>query len=348
MKVHTTIDRYCRLLQRIKTDMNILLLSHDEVVALLPMDECISLMRETLVSLAEGSMHQPLRTIVRPPEAAGIMGLMPSYASGPRQAFGLKAICVFPGNAAQGKDAHQGAVLLFSAETGELLAVINASAVTAVRTAAVSGVATLALAREDACDLCVIGAGVQARSHIEAMSHARRIRRCRVASARMENARKLAEELKGNYAFPIEAVETIEAALKGADLIVTATNSAEAVVRREWVSDGAHLNAVGACTPNARELDAATVAASSLFVDRTESVVNEAGDYLRAAREGVVGPEHIRAELGEVMKGTKPGRTSTNEITLFESLGLAVEDLSVAIYLYDKSKETGAGTWVSF
>src|SRR5215212_2011672 len=182
--------------------MDVLLLGHDEVIALLPMGECIALMREALVSLAEGRTHQPLRTIVRPPEAAGVMGLMPSYSSGARPAFGLKAICVFPGNAARGKDSHQGAVLLFSAESGELLAVVNASAVTAVRTAAVSGVATRALAREDAGDLAVIGAGVQARSHIEAMSHVRQIRRCRVASRRFENVLKLAEELRGRYAFP--------------------------------------------------------------------------------------------------------------------------------------------------
>jgi ornithine cyclodeaminase len=273
---------------------------------------------------------------------------MPSYSSGARPAFGLKAICVFPGNAARGKDSHQGAVLLFSAESGELLAVINASAVTAVRTAAVTAVATRALAREDAGDLCVIGAGVQARSHVEAMSHVRPIRRCRVASRRVERARKLAEELRGSYAFPIEAVETVEAALRGADLVVTATNSAEALVRREWVSEGAHLNAVGACTPNTRELDAETVAASSLFVDSVESTVNEAGDYLRAVKDGVVEPGHIRAELGEVLSGTKPGRTSADEITLFKSLGLAVEDLAAAEYLYRKAKETGAGTWVRF
>jgi ornithine cyclodeaminase len=239
-------------------------------------------------------------------------------------------------------------VLLFSAESGELLAIVNASAVTAVRTAAVSGVATRALAREDAGDLAVIGAGVQARSHIEAMSHSRRIRRCRVASRTIEHARKLADELSGSYAFSIEAVETVADALRGADLIVTATNSAEALVRREWVSDGAHINAVGSCTPNTRELDAETVAASSMFVDSVESTVNEAGDYLRAVLEGAVGPGHIRAELGEVLKGTKPGRASAEEITLFKSLGLAVEDLSAARYLYDKAKETGAGTWVSF
>ncbi|HEY9285362.1 MAG TPA: ornithine cyclodeaminase family protein [Pyrinomonadaceae bacterium] len=328
--------------------MNVLLLSHDEVAALLPMEECIPLMHAALVSLAEGLVHQPLRTIVRPPDAAGIMGLMPSYSSGAHPAFGLKAICVFHANAARGKDSHQGAVLLFGAETGELQAVVNASAVTAVRTAAVSGVATSALAREDAGDLCVIGAGVQARSHIEAMSRVRRIRRCRVASRRVESARKLAGELGGSYAFPVEAAETVEAALRGADLIVTATNSAEALVRREWVSEGAHLNAVGACTPNSRELDARVVAASSLFVDSVESAVNEAGDYLRAAHEGAVGPGHIRAELGEVLRGTRPGRTSADEITLFKSLGLAVEDLAAAEYLYRKAKEAGAGTWARF
>lgn len=328
--------------------MNVLLLGHDEVAALLPMPECVALMRDALVSLAEGRVHQPLRTIVRPPGAAGMMGLMPSYASGAGAAFGLKAICVFPGNPARGMDSHQGAVLLFGAETGELQAVVNASAVTAIRTAAVSGVATRALAREDACDLAVIGAGVQARSHVEAMSHVRPLRRCRVAGRNFEGARKLADELKGSYAFPVEAVETVEEALRGADLIVTATSAAEAVVRREWVSAGAHINAVGSCTPHARELDGATVAASSLFVDSVESTVNEAGDYLCALREGAVGPEHIRAELGEVLAGAKPGRTSAGEITLFKSLGVAVEDLAAAKFLYDKARETGAGTWVDF
>ncbi|HZB45263.1 MAG TPA: hypothetical protein VE360_08470, partial [Pyrinomonadaceae bacterium] len=151
-----------------------------------------------------------------------------------------------------------------------------------------------------------------------------------------------------SYAFPVEAVTTVEGALRGANLIVTATNSGEAFVRRGWVADGAHINAVGACTPNARELDAATVAASRLFVDKVESVVNEAGDYLQAVRDGAVGPEHIRAELGEVLGGTKQGRTSPDEITLFKSLGLAVEDLAAAEYLYRKSKEAGAGNWVRF
>ena len=305
-------------------------------------------MRESLIALAAGQVHQPLRTIVRPPDAAGVMGLMPSYISGDAAAFGLKAICVFPGNPAKGKDAHQGAVLLFSAETGELEAMMNASAITAVRTAAVSGVATDLLAREDACNLAIIGTGVQARSHLAAMSQVRSIKRCRIASRHIAHAQKFAQELARSFSFPLEPVATVEEAIADADLIVTATTAIEPIVKREWISPGAHLNLVGACTPNSREVDSATIAASSLFVDRRESTINEAGDYLLAARDGAVGPDHIRAEISEVLHGDKSGRTSPEQITLFKSLGLAVEDLAAAEYLYRKAQDLNAGTWVDF
>lgn len=326
--------------------MKILILNHDEVVRLLPMKDCIAVMREALVKLAAGEVHQPLRMIVRPPGAAGVMGLMPSYVSGEGAAYGLKTVCVFPGNPAIGKDAHQGAVLLFSAETGELLALMNASAITAIRTAAVSGVATDLLAREDAHNLAIIGAGVQARTHLTAMSHVRSIKRCRVVSRTVEHARLFAEEMSGSVPFAIEVVTSVAEALDGADLIATVTNAKEPVVRREWISNGAHLNVVGSSTPLTREVDTATIAASKLFVDRRESTVNEAGDYLFAAREGAIGPDHIRAELGEVLSGEKQGRTSSEEITLFKSLGLAVEDLAAANYLYRNAKD--AGTWLEF
>lgn len=328
--------------------MKILILNHDEVVGLLPMKVCIALMREALIKLASGEVHQPLRTIVRPANAAGVMGLMPSYVGGDDAAYGLKTVCVFPGNPAKGKDAHQGAVLLFSAGTGELLALMNASAITAIRTAAVSGVATELLAREDASDLAIIGAGVQARTHLKAMAEVRPIKRCRVASRNIEHARQLAKEMSGSVPFAIEPVETVEKAVGGADLIATVTDSKEPVVHREWISPGVHLNVVGSSTPLAREVDTATIAESALFVDRRESTLNEAGDYLFAMREGAIGPEHIRAELGEVLTKQKPGRTSPEEITLFKSLGLAVEDLAAANYLYRKAKESNAGTWIEF
>lgn len=328
--------------------MKILILTHDEITRLLTVEECIPVMRQALLALARGEAYQPLRTIIRPPEAAGILGLMPSFMSGERAAFGVKVICVFHGNPAIGKDAHQGSVLLFDPSTGELRALLNASAVTAIRTAAVSGVATELLARADACDLAVIGAGVQARSHLAAMAHVRPIKRVRVASRTLGHAREFAEEMRARYPFEVEPVESVEAAVRGADLIVTVTNSREPVLKREWLSAGAHLNVVGSSVATSREVDGATMAAASLFVDRRESTINEAGDYLMAAREGLIGPDHIRAELGEVLDGLKPGRTSPEEVTLFKSLGLAVEDLAAAEYVYAKAQKQGAGTQVQF
>jgi ornithine cyclodeaminase len=332
--------------------MKILILRQEEVLELLPIKECIPLMREALMALAAGKAHQPLRTIIRPPDAKGVMGLMPAYMSdgmsGDSAAFGLKAICVFPGNPAKGKDAHQGAVLLFSAETGEMQAMMNASAITAIRTAAVSGVATDLLARANACNLAILGSGVQARSHLAAMSHVRSLKRCRIVSRHFEHARKFAEEMRPVFSFPLEPVETVEAALEGADLIVSATTAVEPIVRRGWISAGTHLNLVGSSTPHTREVDSETMAAVSLFVDRRESTINEAGDYLFAARDGVIGPDHIRGEIGEVLKGDKQGRASREEITCFKSLGLAIEDLAAAAYLYRKAKEQKAGSWVEF
>lgn len=336
--------------------MNTLILNHDEVVELLPIKECIAVMREALIALAEGRVHQPLRTIIRPPDASGVMGLMPAYGAEATAgllpesgaAFGLKAVCVFPGNPAVGKDAHQGAVMLFSGETGELLAVMNASAITAIRTAAVSGLATELLAREDARNLALIGAGVQARTHLLAMSEVRSIRRCRIASRTIEHAHKLADEMGQDFMFPLEPVATVAEALEGADLIVTATNTAEPVVKREWISPGAHLNVVGSSSPKTREVDSETMAAASLFVDRRESTINEAGDYLFAVRDGLIGPEHIRAELGEVLTGEKPGRTSPEEITLFKSLGIGAEDLFSAAYVYRAAQQAKLGNWVEF
>ena len=326
----------------------ILVLDAAAVHALLGPADAADAMRAALAALARGEVHQPLRTVVRPPRAAGLMATMPSYRAGERPAYGLKAVCVFPGNPAIGKDAHQGAVLLFSAATGELQAVIDASAVTAIRTAAVSAVATDLLARPDAGDLAVIGAGVQARAHLPAIAGVRALRRIRVAGRDPERTRAFAAAAGAATGLPVQACATAEEAVRGADLIVTATTAAQPVIDRGWIAPGAHVNAVGASTPAAREIDTATMAAASLFVDRRESTVHESGDYLHAARDGAIGPGHIRAEIGEVLTGAAPGRTGDDEITLFESLGLAVQDLAAADLLYRRAREADAGTWVPF
>lgn len=328
--------------------MEILVLNHAEVEALLPMSDCIRVIGEALAALARGEVHQPLRTVVRPPESAGLMALMPAYIAGEGAVCGLKTVCVFPGNPAKGKDAHQGSVMLFSAETGEPLALMNASAITSIRTAAVSGVATQLLAREEASDLALIGAGVQARAHLAAMAQVRPLKRVRVASRRPENAARFAAEMGPHYPFPIEPVDSVESAVRDADLIVTVTTASEPILQRGWLASGVHLNVVGSSIPTAREVDTTTMAAASLFVDRRESTLSEAGDYLFAAREGAIGPEHIRAEIGEVLIGAQSGRTSAEEITLFKSLGLAVEDVAAAAYVYQQAQTGQVGTWVVF
>jgi len=328
--------------------MKILILDNEQIHDLLPMRDCIELMAEALSSLARGEVFQPLRTIIRPPGARGLLGLMPSYRSGEQGSFGLKAICVFPENPAQGKDAHQGAVTLFSRETGELLALMNASTITAIRTAAVSAVATRLLAREDAQQLAIIGAGVQARTHLAALSHVRSIKRARIACRNIEHAHELVAETQQKFSFPIQAVKSNEEAVRGADLIVTATSSLEPVINRDWISPGAHVNAIGTHSPGSREIDGPTMAAARIFVDRRESALNESGDYLLAAKEGLVSPESIVAEIGELLIGARIGRTSATEITLFKSLGLAIEDVVCADYLYRTAREQNTGTWVNF
>lgn len=312
------------------------------------MAECIELMADALASLARGEVYQPLRTIIRPPDARGLLGLMPAYRHGEHGAFGLKAICVFPGNPAIGKDAHQGTVMLFSQETGEPLALMNASQITATRTAAVSAVATRLLATPDASDLGIVGAGVQARTHLVALACVRSIKRARVACRNPDHAAQLVREMQDKVPFRIEPVDSNEAAVREADLIVTATSAHEPVIKREWISAGAHINAIGTHSPQSREIDSATMAAARIFVDRRESALNEAGDYLLAAQEGVINPDSIIAEIGELVIGAKTGRTSRSEITLFKSLGLAIEDVVCADYLFRKAKIENAGSWVNF
>jgi ornithine cyclodeaminase len=323
----------------------LLVLSEHAVRELLSMRECIGVMEDALASLARGEMHQPLRSLIRPEGAAGFLGLMPSYRRGERSYFGLKEVCVFPGNPARGLDTHLGAVLLHSGETGQLLAAVNASAVTAIRTAAVSAVATKLLAREDAATLAIIGAGVQGRSHLEAIPLVRSIREVRLYSRTPAHA----EAVRAASGARSRVASSIEEAVRGADIIVTATSSREPVIRREWIADGTHINAVGSSVATARELDGATIRDASLFVDRRESTVNESGDYLFALREGAItGDSHIRAEIGEILTGRARGRTSAPEITLFKSLGLAIEDLASAAFLYEKARAKRLGSWVPF
>ena len=317
-----------------------LVLSERDVRGLLDMASCIEAMTDVLASLARGELHLPLRSVVKPPGADGLFGLMPAYRGGSEPLWALKEIVIAPANPGRGLDAHQGAVLLHDGETGQLTAIMNASPVTEIRTAAVSAVATRALARPDAERVAILGAGVQARAHVHALRAVLHDPEIRVWARNLEAAEELAGEV-GAIVAP-----SVDAALFGAEVVCTTTSAREPIVEKRWLARGAHVNAVGACLPTIRELDTETVAHASLFTDRRESCLNEAGDYVLAATEGAVGPEHIRAELGEVLAGMHPGREHEDELTVFESLGIAVEDLAAAELVARRARERGAGVEV--
>jgi ornithine cyclodeaminase/alanine dehydrogenase-like protein (mu-crystallin family) len=320
---------------------SVLVLGRDEVAEALPMGECIEAMADVLAAHARKEVHQPLRSVTMPEASDGFMGLMPAHRGGEHPVFGLKAVCIFPGNPARGLDAHQGTVTLFDGTTGQPTAILDASGITAIRTAAVSALATRLLAAEDARELAILGSGVQAEAHLGAMRAVRDFERVRIYSPTREHAARLAQRAGAAVA------DSAEGAVRGADVVVTATNSREPVLRRDWLAPGAHVNAVGASAPTSRELDTATVAACSLFVDSRESVLNEAGEYQLAVREGAIeGPGHIRAELGEVAAGMHPGRTGSEELTLFRSLGLAIEDMAAAERAVENARSRGAGVEV--
>jgi ornithine cyclodeaminase/alanine dehydrogenase-like protein (mu-crystallin family) len=315
-------------------------LNQQEVEQLLDMEGCIGAMEGALAALARGEVHVPLRFVMSPSGEPSLLGLMPAHRAGDTPLYSLKTVAVFPDNPKRGLDAHQGTVTLFDGETGEVRVLMNASAITAIRTAAVSAVATRLLAREEARVLGILGAGVQARSHLEALPLVRSFESVRIFSRTAEHARALADEVGA------QAVGTAEEAVRDADVVVTATSSAEPVLERQWLKRGAHVNAVGGRPPQMTELDTATIADSAFFVDRRESAEAEAGDYRAALDSGAIGPDHIRAELGEVLIGAAPGRSSDDELTVFRSLGLAVEDLAAAEYVVTRARETGAGTEV--
>lgn len=321
--------------------MSVLVLSEHDVRELLDMESCVSAMEDVLARLARGELTNPLRTILLPPGPAAF-GLMPAHRGGETPYFALKEIVVNPENSARGLDPHQGAVLLHHGVTGVLIAVLNASPITEIRTAAVSGVATKLLSRPDARTVAILGSGIQGRSHVDAMQTVLEDPIIRIWSRNPAHAEALALETHSVVA------ATIEEALDGADIVCTATASREPIVELDWLAPGTHVNAAGASMKTSRELSSEAVAAATLFVDRRESTLNESGDYLLAVAERGIGPDHIVAELGDILVGTHPGRRDSTELTLFKSLGIASEDLAAAELCVARARERGLGTEVDF
>jgi ornithine cyclodeaminase/alanine dehydrogenase-like protein (mu-crystallin family) len=327
--------------------LEVLIVNQLEVPRLLPMKECVDVMARAFAALARGEADMPVRQILWLPEKTGALGLMP--ASLPSQAaVGLKAVTFFPRNEGTDLDSHQGAVLLFEAGRGRLLAIIDATSVTSVRTAAVSGLATRLLAKPEAGDLALVGSGVEARTHLEAMMAVRTLRSVRVASKTFERAKSFADREGKRHGIAITPCASVEEAVTGADIVCTVTSSREPVVKGAWLARGAHVNAVGSSVASARELDSDAVRRARLVVDHRESAWKEAGDILLARADGAIDDSHIVGELGQVLTGQVTVRQSPDDITLFKSVGLAIEDLAAAQHIYSKARGSGIGQFVEF
>jgi ornithine cyclodeaminase/alanine dehydrogenase-like protein (mu-crystallin family) len=291
-------------------------LGEEEVRSLLRMEELIPAMAAALRDLSSGKVEQPMRLVLPVSEHKGFFGVMPAYGG----ALGAKLVTFYPNN--KGIHTHHAMILLFRPETGEPLVTMDGRLITEMRTAAVSAVATDVLARADASVLAILGSGVQARSHLEALRIVRQFREVRVWSPR--NSKEFARE------FSVSAAASAEEAVRGADVIVVATSATTPVLLGHWLSPGAHINAVGATRPNWRELDDEALRKARIYVESRGAALKESGDIIAAG--------HIFAEIGEVVAGSKSGRKSDEEITLFKSVGVAVEDIVAADLVWRKAE----------
>ena len=321
--------------------MSIPVLSAEEIERLLPIGDCIAVMEQAFVDLHRGFLHHPLRTFWAPPGVNGGTMWMAAYRSSPKPLFGTKLLFVLNDNPSRGLDSHQGQVILADGETGELRALLDASAVTAIRTAAVSALATRLLAREAASVLAIVGTGVQARKHLESIPLVRRIQRAFVAGRTRDRAQRFVEEMRRTASLELSAADSAEAAVRAADIVVTATDSPTPVIKREWLRPDTHVNAVGASRPTAWEIDPRIYEDAVAFCDRRESLQAEAGDYLQAIANGFIPRVDAVGELGELVAGKRKGRTSPDQLTLFRSLGLAIEDLAAAEFVVARAGRSG-------
>jgi alanine dehydrogenase len=309
-------------------------LSEADVRALLSLPELIGAMESALAAFSAGQVDQPVRTAVEVRDRT-FFASMPAYDDA-HGILGAKLVTVFPDNAARGLHTHLAAISLFDSETGELAAVMDGRYITELRTAAASAVSVRHLARADASTLAILGSGVQARSHVAALPLVRQFREIRAWSPTPAHLREFAQGV-------VQAAPSAEVAVRGADVILIATSSVTPAIANEWVSEGAHVIAIGACRPSQREIDPALVARAALFTDSRAAVLKESGDVIQSIREGRFAEDHVRAELGEVINGSKPGRQSPQEVTLFKSLGLAIEDLTAADLVYGRARELARG-----
>jgi len=322
-----------------------LLLDETDVARCLDMASLIPLMRETLSRFSRGETAQPVRTSMRIKPANGFYGVMPAHVPGPADdpgAFGLKSVCFFPGNDALGLPTHLATVLLLDPRNGNLIGLMDGRLITEMRTAAVSAVSVDLLARRGTSALAILGSGVQARSHLAAVNLVRPLNHVRVWSRRPERALQFVHEMHQSVRCPVSAVATPADAVKGADIVVTATSATDPVLFAPDLAPGMHLAVVGSSSAKMRELDGAAVARCRVWVDSRDAARVEAGDLLIAEKEGHIGAGHVIGELGDVANDVS-GRQSDDEITMFKSLGMAVEDVATAQLVVERARRLGIG-----
>jgi ornithine cyclodeaminase/alanine dehydrogenase-like protein (mu-crystallin family) len=309
-------------------------IDREEVARRLTYEICIPLVRDAMIAFSAGETRQLLRSII--PLAGGhLFGIMPG-ALGAHAPFGAKLISIFPENAAQGRQSHQGLIVLFEPDAGTPVCVVHAGEVTAIRTAAASAVATDALARRDARHLAILGTGEQAATHARAISKVRALASITVWGRSLERAHTFADKMLAELGIPITAAATVQQAVANADIVCTVTSAPEPILKSEWVQPGQHINAVGSSHAGPSEIDNALVARARFFADSREGVLSQGAEFLRAKRAGLIDDSHILAEIGQVLAGTAEGRRALEDITIYKSLGHIVQDLASAWWLYSQ------------
>lgn len=318
-------------------------LNQEDVQSLLTMPDAIEAVEEAFRQFAAGDAMLPQRVGVGVAKHGGGGAAMPAYVGGEVDGLGVKVVTLFVNNAKIGLPVVNATLLLLDPATGSLRAVMDAGYLTAVRTGAVSGVATRYLARPDANVVTIFGAGVQARKQLEALCAVRPITTAIVVDVKPDAAGRFADEMQASLGITVEVAGDAQNAVQAADILVTATSAHEPILRGEWLPPGVHINAIGSHAPAMRELDTVTIQRAKVIADQTAACLAEAGDLLIPIRAGAITEDHIYADLGEVVVGNKPGRTGDDEITLFKSVGLAIQDVATAALVYRKALAAGIG-----
>jgi ornithine cyclodeaminase/alanine dehydrogenase len=313
------------------------------------MKDAISALESAFAEASVGNVVMPQRTVISIPGRAGVQLGMPAFIGGAVDVLALKVVTIFNDNPDKANlPAIIGVVVLDDPATGAPLAIMDAAALTAIRTGAASGIATKYLARESAASVVVVGAGVQGRAQLEAVCAVRPIRAAAVYDAKRERARAFASDMRTLLGIDVSPSDDLQTAIKRADIVVLASSAADPVLNGDWLQPGQHINAIGSHAPARRELDSLSVQRSRIYTDSTSACLAEAGDLLIPIKEGVIGTDSIVGDLAELVAGQVKGRTGDDEITLFKSVGLALEDAAAASFVLKKAQATGVGAHFAF